>query len=190
MMGGGFRIECVSSTGDPSLINVGSDIVMQSTEIADYEVRYQNSFLTLNVGQDMTLFSSSGADGGWQPLGAGGVFNVGRDFLIQAVGGGNVVVASGTDFQVNTGNNLTLLCANGAGALIAANGFLETNVGQDLFIENSFSSPVFPGAALAGLAGLEILSGGSVELGNRGELFVGAGSVQVIADQDIINPSC
>lgn len=186
MMGEGFRIECASMTGNPSFINVGSDITMQAMENANCEVQYQNSFLTLNAGRDMTLFSSSAVNGQWQPLGIGGIFNIGRDFLIQTVGTGDFGVGSNINFEINTVNNLTIQNTNSASAFIIANGILTAHVGQDLFIENTFSPPDFPGAAIAGVMGIDITANGNVELGNQGNLVVLNGFVQVIADHDII----
>jgi len=182
----GFRIDCASTTNNPSFINVGNDFSLIAAGSSDYELGYQFSYLTANIGGNMSMTSSSGADGGIQPLGIGGTFNIGGNLFMNATGAGSVQITSNDDTDFNVDGNISIINSSNATTTIIANGILDIDVGGDLFIENTFSPPTFPGAAIAGVTGIDILSGGSVELGNQGGILVLNGPISVIADQNII----
>ncbi|MBX7066512.1 MAG: filamentous hemagglutinin N-terminal domain-containing protein [Parachlamydiales bacterium] len=129
-----IKFDIASTTGNPSNLNVGNDFLADATGSGAFLLSFQFSFPTANIGHDMRLTSSSTTVSQIQPMGIGGLFDIGNDFFMNATSTGAVNMTSNLDLTMNIGGSATILNNGPSQTTLLAVQDLFMNIGGDLFI--------------------------------------------------------
>jgi len=175
-------INVPSGTGAPSVMNLSGNFnALASGSTDKYQLQFQNSFLTLNVGGDMNLHnnSSTAVISGISPLGLGANFNITGNLVINANSSlASTRVLSNGPFNANVGGNVTVEnLQNSPVELIGATTF-NLIAGGNILIQSASTpiAPPFPDAVVgvnsATTGPLKMIAGGNITLGRRAQVFI------------------
>jgi filamentous hemagglutinin family protein len=175
-------IDVPSGTGAPSVMNLSGNFNALAAGSTDkYQLQFQNSFLTLNVGGDMNLnnTSSTAVISGISPLGLGANFNITGNLVINANSPlSSTRVLSNGPFNAHVGGNVTVEnLQNSPVELLSATTF-NLVAGGNILIQSASTpiAPPFPDAVVgvnsATTGPLTMIAGGNITLGRRAQVFI------------------
>ncbi len=175
-------IQCLSITGNPSTVTSGIDSTFNAFPFSgNYDTNF-TAPLTWNVGRDMNWLSTSTGD--VSAIVSDTVFNIGRNFYLSSMGGGNVSVISNSNLTMNVSGDFTIQNQSAFQSVVFASGALDLHIAGDVLVENLGSTTMLS-AVIGGVLSVSIDAGGSVILGNEGEIRSFGGPITVIANQNI-----